>query len=125
MHAHSHTGNAAEQFPTGITGLETATDPETVEIADGGAVDLRIAGQEAARRRDRAHGRLQRLGARSDAEGRAGLGEWEDDMVEVNRTTTPANTRWKLIDRSTGARTTASRGASRSSTSCSTSHTPT
>lgn len=29
--------------------------------------------------------------------------EWEDDMVEVNRITTPANTRWKLIDRSTGA----------------------
>ncbi len=28
--------------------------------------------------------------------------EWEDDMVEVNKTTTPANTRWKLIDRSTG-----------------------
>jgi FtsP/CotA-like multicopper oxidase with cupredoxin domain len=29
--------------------------------------------------------------------------EWEDDMVDVNRITTPANTRWKLIDRSTGA----------------------
>ena len=29
--------------------------------------------------------------------------EWEDDMVEVNRTTTPVNTRWKLVDRSTGA----------------------
>jgi FtsP/CotA-like multicopper oxidase with cupredoxin domain len=29
--------------------------------------------------------------------------EWEDDMVEVNKTTTPANTRWKLIDRMTGA----------------------
>jgi FtsP/CotA-like multicopper oxidase with cupredoxin domain len=29
--------------------------------------------------------------------------EWEDDMVEVNRATTPANTRWKLIDRGTGA----------------------
>ena len=29
--------------------------------------------------------------------------EWEDDMLEVNRTTTPANTRWKLVDRSTGA----------------------
>jgi len=28
--------------------------------------------------------------------------EWEDDMVDVNRLTTPANTRWKLIDRSTG-----------------------
>jgi FtsP/CotA-like multicopper oxidase with cupredoxin domain len=29
--------------------------------------------------------------------------EWEDDMVEVNRMTTPANMRWKLIDRVTGA----------------------
>jgi FtsP/CotA-like multicopper oxidase with cupredoxin domain len=29
--------------------------------------------------------------------------EWEDDMVEVNRTTTPSNTRWKLVDRATGA----------------------
>ena len=28
--------------------------------------------------------------------------EWEDDMVEVNKTTTPGNTRWKLIDRQTG-----------------------
>ena len=29
--------------------------------------------------------------------------EWEDDMVEVNRITTPANMRWKLVDRATGA----------------------
>jgi FtsP/CotA-like multicopper oxidase with cupredoxin domain len=29
--------------------------------------------------------------------------EWEDDMVDVNRMTTPANTRWKLIDRASGA----------------------
>ncbi len=29
--------------------------------------------------------------------------EWEDDMVEVNRITTPANMRWKLVDRTTGA----------------------
>jgi FtsP/CotA-like multicopper oxidase with cupredoxin domain len=29
--------------------------------------------------------------------------EWEDDMVEVNRMTTPSNMRWKLIDRETGA----------------------
>ena len=28
--------------------------------------------------------------------------EWEDDMVDVNRITTPANMRWKLVDRSTG-----------------------
>jgi FtsP/CotA-like multicopper oxidase with cupredoxin domain len=33
--------------------------------------------------------------------------EWEDDMVEVNRMTTPANMRWKLIDRDTGAENTA------------------
>jgi FtsP/CotA-like multicopper oxidase with cupredoxin domain len=33
----------------------------------------------------------------------AGGIEWEDDMEAVNRMTTPANTRWKLIDRATGA----------------------
>jgi FtsP/CotA-like multicopper oxidase with cupredoxin domain len=29
--------------------------------------------------------------------------EWEDDMVEVNALTTPANMRWKLVDHETGA----------------------
>ncbi len=29
--------------------------------------------------------------------------EWEDDMVDVNRMTTPANMRWKLVDRETDA----------------------
>ena len=29
--------------------------------------------------------------------------EWEDDMVDVNRMTTPANMRWKLVDRDTDA----------------------
>jgi FtsP/CotA-like multicopper oxidase with cupredoxin domain len=29
--------------------------------------------------------------------------EWEDDMVAVNRLTTPANMRWKLVDRDSGA----------------------
>jgi FtsP/CotA-like multicopper oxidase with cupredoxin domain len=33
----------------------------------------------------------------------AGGIEWEDDMVEVNRMTTPANTRWMIVDRDTGA----------------------
>jgi FtsP/CotA-like multicopper oxidase with cupredoxin domain len=36
-----------------------------------------------------------------DHEAAGGI-EWEDDMVEVNRMTTPANMRWKLIDRATG-----------------------
>ena len=41
--------------------------------------------------------------AHADHAHEAGGIEWEDDMVEVNRMTTPANTRWKLIDRATGA----------------------
>ena len=32
----------------------------------------------------------------------AGGIEWEDDMVEINKLTTPANMRWKLIDKATG-----------------------
>ena len=38
-----------------------------------------------------------------DAHGQGDGIEWEDDMVEVNRLTTPANMRWKLVDRDTGA----------------------
>ena len=40
-----------------------------------------------------------------DAHGHGDAGgiEWEDDMVEVNRMTTPANMRWKVVDRATGA----------------------
>jgi FtsP/CotA-like multicopper oxidase with cupredoxin domain len=30
--------------------------------------------------------------------------EWEDDMVEVNRETTPANTQWLIVDKDTGDR---------------------
>jgi FtsP/CotA-like multicopper oxidase with cupredoxin domain len=33
----------------------------------------------------------------------AGGIEWEDDMVDVNKLTTPANMRWKVVDRSDGA----------------------
>ena len=29
--------------------------------------------------------------------------EWEDEMAEVNRGTTPSNMRWKVVDRATGA----------------------
>jgi FtsP/CotA-like multicopper oxidase with cupredoxin domain len=44
-----------------------------------------------------------------DQDGAAGHGheaaggiEWEDDMVEVNRITTPANMRWMIVDRTAG-----------------------
>jgi FtsP/CotA-like multicopper oxidase with cupredoxin domain len=33
----------------------------------------------------------------------AGGIEWEDDMLELNRRTTPANMRWMIVDRDTGA----------------------
>lgn len=35
--------------------------------------------------------------------GEAGGIEWEDDMVDINRRTTPTNMRWYLVDRATGA----------------------
>jgi FtsP/CotA-like multicopper oxidase with cupredoxin domain len=35
--------------------------------------------------------------------GDAGGIEWEDDMVEVNRITTPKNMRWSFVDKETGA----------------------
>jgi hypothetical protein len=37
-----------------------------------------------------------------DHAGAGGI-EWEDDIVDVNRLTTPANMHWTLIDRETGA----------------------
>ena len=50
-----------------------------------------------------------------DHEATGGI-EWEDDMVEVNRLTTPANMRWKLVDRRPAPRTTRSTGGSASAT---------
>jgi FtsP/CotA-like multicopper oxidase with cupredoxin domain len=40
---------------------------------------------------------------RHERHGDAGGIEWEDDMVDVNRITTPANMHWSFIDRETGA----------------------
>jgi FtsP/CotA-like multicopper oxidase with cupredoxin domain len=49
------------------------------------------------------HGAMDHGHAHAHDHAAAGGIEWEDDMVDVNRITTPANTRWKLIDRSTEA----------------------
>jgi FtsP/CotA-like multicopper oxidase with cupredoxin domain len=46
------------------------------------------------------HGAHEHAG--HDHEAAGGI-EWEDDMVAVNRLTTPANMRWKIIDRETDA----------------------
>jgi FtsP/CotA-like multicopper oxidase with cupredoxin domain len=49
------------------------------------------------------HSHHQQHGEPEDGQETAQGIEWEDDMVEVNRMTTPANMRWKLVDRETGA----------------------
>jgi FtsP/CotA-like multicopper oxidase with cupredoxin domain len=55
---------------------------------------------------EHAHHDVQEHGGDSHGHGHhhdaAGI-EWEDDMVDVNRMTTPANMRWNLVDRATGA----------------------
>jgi FtsP/CotA-like multicopper oxidase with cupredoxin domain len=48
------------------------------------------------------HGAGDQHGEHHDHGASGGI-EWEDDMVAVNRLTTPANMRWKLVDRATGA----------------------
>jgi FtsP/CotA-like multicopper oxidase with cupredoxin domain len=52
-----------------------------------------------------AHHMEHHEGAEHHDHGHAEAGgiEWEDDMVDVNRMTTPANTRWSLVDKETGA----------------------
>ena len=52
---------------------------------------------------DRNGGHQHQHGDSEHAHGTAQGIEWEDDMVEINRKTTPANMRWKLVDRDTGA----------------------
>jgi len=55
---------------------------------------------------DRHAGAHDHTGGHDDAAAHSHDGdgiEWEDDMLEVNRLTTPENMRWKLVDRDTGA----------------------
>ena len=52
---------------------------------------------------DEHHAHEQNHGGGDHPDHAAGGIEWEDDMVEVNRITTPANTRWQLVDRPSGA----------------------
>ena len=49
------------------------------------------------------HGHDHHTEGHDHAHGSAQGIEWEDDMVEVNRLTTPETMRWKLVDRETGA----------------------
>jgi FtsP/CotA-like multicopper oxidase with cupredoxin domain len=51
---------------------------------------------------EHAHDEHEHNGHAHSHEAAGGI-EWEDDMVEVNKLTTPANMRWKLVDRSDDA----------------------
>lgn len=62
----------------------------------------RAKGSAAARSQVHAHVHDDGTDDPADTQETMGI-EWEDDMVEVNRITTTANTRWKLIDRDAGA----------------------
>jgi FtsP/CotA-like multicopper oxidase with cupredoxin domain len=66
----------------------------------GGDEEKQHAGNDHAQHAHHGHGHH---GESSHAHDTAQGIEWEDDMVEVNRQTTPANMRWKLVDRQTGA----------------------
>jgi FtsP/CotA-like multicopper oxidase with cupredoxin domain len=57
---------------------------------------------DAADTADQHHGHDQHDAHAAHGESGDGI-EWEDDMVDVNRITTSANTHWNLIDRETGA----------------------
>jgi FtsP/CotA-like multicopper oxidase with cupredoxin domain len=67
-------------------------------VADAGHADP---SSESAHHEHHAHGHEHHGGAHAHDTAQ-GI-EWEDDMVEVNRMTTPTNMRWKLVDRETGA----------------------
>jgi FtsP/CotA-like multicopper oxidase with cupredoxin domain len=53
---------------------------------------------------DHGEGHEHRAGHEHHGHDHAAAGgiEWEDNMVEINKITTPANMRWKLVDRTTG-----------------------
>jgi FtsP/CotA-like multicopper oxidase with cupredoxin domain len=74
-----------------VAALDEATSSETVHAEHHGHGD------------HAEHDEHHEHHAGGHAHGAAQGIEWEDDMVEVNRMTTPANTRWKLVDRETDA----------------------
>jgi FtsP/CotA-like multicopper oxidase with cupredoxin domain len=73
---------------TGVAGQPAGREPPTAPHPHGG-------------HDDQGAGHGHHAGGHGHGDG-GGI-EWEDDMVAVNRLTTPANMRWMLVDRATGA----------------------
>ena len=72
-------------------------------VAEAGGAQGQAAHETDARDQPEAHGAYEGHAHEGHGHATADGIEWEDDMLEVNRLTTPANMRWKLIDRETGA----------------------
>jgi FtsP/CotA-like multicopper oxidase with cupredoxin domain len=120
--ASAGSGHATGTAPTTTTGTSTGHHAGHEHADHGGGHGHRHdAGRDAAAE-GHAHHSEQRDGSathgaangeRGEREAHAGHGheqhgaaggiEWEDDMVDVNRITTPANMHWNLVDRETGA----------------------
>ena len=74
-----------------------------VDTSEHGGHDMHCGARRASRPRPVSFGAREPWSRRGPRHEHAQGIEWEDDMVEVNRLTTPANMRWKLVDRDTGA----------------------
>jgi FtsP/CotA-like multicopper oxidase with cupredoxin domain len=81
-------------IPAALVGQPSAHDSLHSDPGEGHSHEH--AHTDHAEERAHAHGEGHGLG---EADGI----EWEDDMVDVNRMTTPANMRWNVVDRETGA----------------------
>jgi FtsP/CotA-like multicopper oxidase with cupredoxin domain len=104
MHAEVVSDNPGRCPNCGMKLLPTAVVAQSASPAGhdhghGAASGHHAAAAEDARHREHAHHGHGHGPANEAVDGI----EWEDDMVDVNRITTQANTRWNLIDRDTGA----------------------
>jgi len=86
-----------------VTSAEPGRCPQCGMKLLATALDSQPAGREPSAA-PHPHGAQDDHGAQGDhGHGDGGGIEWEDDMVAVNRLTTPANMRWMLVDRDSGA----------------------
>ena len=96
QHAHHSGGH-------GLPGSDEATIEEHADHSEPGAAHaMHGHGQGHDEHAERGEGHQHSPHGHEQHAAAGGI-EWEDDMVDVNRLTTPANMHWNLVDRETGA----------------------